>query len=80
MPESARRRLGLPKGATYARKLAKALVDRAVRGDTAAARELTDRIEGKAVARLEHAGSECASIEVSTEAVDAKLRRLLGLT
>ena len=79
LPEAVRLKLGLSEGATYGHALAFRQVQKAIVGDTHAAKEITDRAEGKAVARFEHAGSEGASIEVSTEAVDAKLRRLLNL-
>ena len=80
MPDQLCAKVGLPKGASYARGLAKALVDRAIKGDTAAAREITDRIEGKAVARLEHTGAEGTPVELDDlDELRARLRaKLLG--
>lgn len=47
------------------RKLTDALVDRAIGGDTMAAREVLDRVEGKVAQALEHSGPDGGDIPTS---------------
>lgn len=47
------------------RKFAESLVDRAIEKDTAAAREVLDRVEGKVAQALEHSGPEGGDIQTS---------------
>src|SRR6185437_2454071 len=61
-PESVRLKLGLKQNATYGHALAYRQVQMAILGETAAAREITDRVEGRAVARTEHAGADADPI------------------
>lgn len=47
------------------RKLADALVDRAIEKDTAAAKEILDRTEGKVTQGLEHSGPDGAPMSLN---------------
>lgn len=74
LPEPLRLKLGLQEGATYGHALAFRQVQMAIMGETPAAREITDRIEGKSVARMEHGGPDGAPIAVDIAGTLARMR------
>lgn len=79
LPEALREQLKLPKGATYLTALALRQMQAALKPDTAAAREVTDRVQGRATARIEHTGADGGPIAVTQDELQARLRTLLGL-
>jgi len=72
LPEAVRLKLGLKEGATYGHAVAFRQVQKAILGETQAAREITDRVEGKAVARI--AGAEGGPVEINIADRIAQLR------
>lgn len=64
LPEKDRKLLGLEKGATRGDGLARAQVNKAVKGDTVAAKEIADRIEGRARQSVEHAGEGGGPVKI----------------
>ena len=71
-PASIRRKLRLPAGASYGDALAAAVFQRAILGDARAVREITDRVEGKALAR--HGGPDGGPLQINLAARLAQLR------
>jgi hypothetical protein len=69
-----RQRLGLGHRTTWARAIAAALIRQAISGDVAAAREIADRIEGKATQRHEITGFQGGDVHfhVTYEASEHK--------
>jgi hypothetical protein len=53
LPEAWRKELGLRRGATYGDAVAEGQVQAAIRGETGAAREIREAIEGRATRRIE---------------------------
>ena len=58
LPEARRLELGLWEGATFADAVVKSIYEAAIDGDTRAAREIRESIEGRCNARTEAAGSQ----------------------
>jgi hypothetical protein len=73
MPDELCAKMGLPNGATFADGIAKRLIVRALTGDGAAAREITDRIEGRTRERLdlEATASDVRIVVVESGGIDA---------
>ena len=76
LPEAVRLKLGLKEGATYGHAVAFRQVQRAILGETQAAKEITDRVEGKAVAR--HAGGDGGPLVIDIAERIARLRAARG--
>jgi len=58
LPDDFRIRMKLPKGVTWAHALAAGQIRSAVKGNTQAAKEIADRLEGKVAQQLETAKTE----------------------
>ena len=72
LPEAVRLKLGLKEGATYGHAVAFRQVQKSIQGETQAAKEITDRVEGRAVAR--HAGPDGGPLELDIADRLAQLR------
>jgi Family of unknown function (DUF5681) len=64
LPDEIRLRLRLPKGATWADAMALGQLRSAVKGKTDAAREIADRVDGKAMQLVELSGPDGGPIVV----------------
>lgn len=67
IPESLRKRLNFPPGATYADTIAIAMAIAAIEGDTNAAREIREAVEGKADQRIKLTGSDGDAVKVKMD-------------
>lgn len=79
LPEPIRRKLKLKKGATYGEALSLSLFMQAIKGKVAAAKEITDRIEGRPLQglRIERDDGGPVQIEeMTTEEVDRRIAEL----
>jgi len=76
LPDDIRLKLGLPKRATWADALALGQIRSAVKGKTEAAREIADRLEGKARQPVEISAAEefAAGVKEAKEQLE-KIRR-----
>jgi hypothetical protein len=74
LPDDIRRKLGLPKSATWADAMAVGQIRSAVRGKTDAAREIVDRLEGRARQAVEVSGADGGPIDVT---IGERLQRAL---
>jgi hypothetical protein len=79
LEERARIALGLPKGATNADAVTIQQFRAGFKGNTPAAREIREAIEGKSTQRLEIVGEEGAAIKVDIAESLARIREFYGL-
>jgi hypothetical protein len=80
LPNDLRRCLKLEDGATYGYAIALGQFRAALKGDTAAAREIREAIEGKSRQRIELLGEDSGPIKISVEESLAKIREFYGLS
>ena len=82
LPEELRVGLKLKQGATYGEAIALGLARAAIKGKTEAAREIADRLEGKARQAVEVSGPEGGPVDVqfmTDEQLDQRISELLAL-
>ena len=79
LDERARIALGLPKGATNADALTIQQFRAGFKGNTPAAREIREAIEGKSTQRLEIVGEDGGAIKVDIAESLARIREFYGL-
>jgi hypothetical protein len=79
LPDSIRRKMGLPVGATYAHAGALGIFLAAIKGRPGAAREIREAIEGKASQRIEVVREDCGPIRPSLAETLERIREFYGL-
>ena len=80
LPHALRISLKLPKGTTWTDALTMAQLLLAIKGNTQAAKEITDRVEGKVAQQAEVANSENPSPSVLTpEQIYKRMRAVIGI-
>ena len=79
LPDNERRKFKVPKGSTYGDAIAMAQAYAAINGDTSAAREIREAIEGKATARHEITGEDGCPVKVDHGELMRKMREIYGL-
>lgn len=70
LPEKIRKTLNLEKGATFYQAIAVSQIFAAVKGSVKHAKEIADRVEGKAIQKIEIAGEGGSGLSLKVEFVE----------
>src|SRR5439155_22083745 len=81
LPDDFRIRMKLPKGATWADALAVGQIRSAVKGNTQAAKEIADRLEGKVAQQVDLGNIEdkALSVELDVQRIYARISAIIGV-